>query len=107
VERLALAYAEWCERWRLQLGRRPGFGDQVERACSSLVANLGEGSDAETLADKRRYFGYALASAGESLRLLRSARRTELLPAAALAEGLRLLRDIKWDLIRLVRWTRK
>ncbi len=83
------------------------MADQIERAAASLVANLGEAFDADSLADKRRYFRYALGSTGESASLLKGAQQVAALPAAALDQGLRLLRDVKWDLIRLIRWTRR
>ena len=107
VLRLALAYLSWCECWRRELGWRPGLADQIERAAASTLANLGEAFDSDTLPEKRRYFRYALASTGESSRLLTGVRRLDSLPPPALQEGLRLLRDIKWDLLRLIRWTRR
>jgi four helix bundle protein len=83
------------------------MADQIERAAASLVANLGEAFDADTLAEKRRYFRYALGSTGEGARLLHGASQAKALPESALDEAFRLLRDIKWDLIRLVRWTQR
>jgi four helix bundle protein len=107
VERLAEDFVEWCGRWERALDRRPGLSDQVQRSAQSSLANVGEGMDALTMGEKRRYFGYALASTGEAIRLLRGAQRTRGVPARALEEGLLILRDLKWDLIRLVRWTRR
>jgi four helix bundle protein len=104
---LAVEFVEWCGRWEGALARRPGLGDQVQRSAQSNLANIGEGMDALTMAQKRRYFGYALASTGEAVRLLRGARRVGALPAEAIDHGLRILRDLKWDLIRLVQWTRR
>ena len=81
--------------------------DQVEGTASSILANLGEGLDSETMAQKRQYFSYAKASSGERIKLIDGAARNGMIPPAAGQEALRLLRDIRWDLIRLIRWTRR
>ena len=107
VERLANEYMAWFRRWGQRLSRWPRTYDQVEGTASSIVANLGEAMDSETMAQKRKYFGYAKASAGEGLRLVSAATHAGMLPAEAGAEGLRLLRDIRWDVVRLIRWTRQ
>ena len=107
VEELAERFVTWCRRWEGSLDRAPGLNDQVQRAGQSILANIGEGLDAESLAQKRKYFGHALASVGECLRLLRGARRSRLLPTGAVDDALRTLRDLKWDLLRLIGWTRR
>lgn len=104
---LADKYLDWCRRWEHRLARSPGMNDQIGRAASSLIANLGEAFDADTLGEKRRYFRYALASTGEGRKLVGGAARVGTLPSSAAGEGLKLLRDIKWDLIRLIRWTKR
>ncbi len=105
--KLAEQYQAWCLKWERRLSRWPRTWDQIEGTSSSIIANLGEALDSETMAQKRKYFGYTKASAGEGLRLVTGARRNGMLPPDAGAEGLRLLRDIRWDAIRLIRWTRR
>lgn len=78
----------------------------MEGTASSIVANLGEALDSETMAQKRKYFGYARASAGEGLRLVRGAAHSGMIPPEAAREGIRLLKAIRWDVVRLIRWTR-
>ena len=107
VVRLANEYQAWCRRWEQWLRRWPRTWDQIEGTSASISANLGEALDSETMPQKRKYFGYAKASAGEGLKLVDGATRTGILPAAAGKEGLRLLRDIRWDTVRLIRWTRR
>ena len=104
--RLANEYAGWWRRWEGHLRRWPRTWDQVEGTVTSIVANLGEALDSETMAQKRKYFGYAKASAGEGLKLVGVATRNGMLPPAAGQEGLRILNDIRWDVVRLMRWTR-
>jgi four helix bundle protein len=107
VVELANAYLVWCERWKQRLRRWPGMNDHIQRSAASIVANLGEGFESDTLVDKRRYFRYALTEVGESRKLVASAARIGALPDTPTHESLRLLRDIKWDLIRLIRWTQR
>ncbi len=107
VLRLANAYLEWCEGRRERLEHWPALNDQIQRAAASLVANLGEGFDSGTMGDKRRYFRYALASVGESRKLVIGAAKVGALSSPHTQDPLVLLRDIKWDLIRLIRWTHR
>ena len=107
VVRLANEYLAWCRRWERRLRRWPRVWDQLEGTASSIIANLGEALDSETMPQKRRYFGYAKASTGEGMGLVDGATRNGMLPPEAGREGLRLLRDIRWDLFRLIRWTQR
>lgn len=107
VLRLANAYLAWCDKWNARLRRWPGMNDHIQRSAAAIVANLGEGFDSDTLVEKRRYFRYALTEAGESRKLVSSAAQIGALPDSPAEESLRLLRDIKWDLIRLTRWTQR
>lgn len=96
---------EWCRRWERELSRWPRTWDQVEGTASSIIANLGEAFDSLTMAQRRKYFGYAKASVGEARRVVAAAGRIELVPPSAAREALRLLTDIRWDLVRLIEWT--
>ncbi len=83
------------------------MNDHIQRSAAAIVANLGEAFDADTLVDKRRYFRYALTEAGESRKLVVAAGRIGALPQPPARQALQLIRDIKWDLIRLIRWTKR
>ncbi len=97
----------WFRRWERHLRGWPRTWDQVEGTASSIVANLGEAFDSETMAQKRKYFGYAKGSAGEGLRLVRGAARSGLIPPEAAREAVGILEAIRWDVVRLIRWTRR
>ena len=107
VVRLANQYMAWCRSREQQLGRWPGMWGQIERAAASIVANAGEAFDSETAPLMRQYFGYARASAGESARLVMGATRAGMIAADAAKEGVRLLKNIRWDLHRLIEWTQR
>lgn len=107
VVRLANEYMAWCRSWERQLRRWPRTWDQIEGTASSIIANLGEALDSETMPQKRKYFGYAKASTGEGVKLVTAATRNGMLPPDAGRAALRLLRDIRWDVVRLIRWTRR
>jgi four helix bundle protein len=104
---LANRFESWCRECERRFRGWPGHWEQLESATASLVANVGEAFDSETLAQKRRYFGYALASAGEISRLVNGALRAGILPPQVAHTGLRLLKDVRWDLIRLIEWTKR
>ena len=104
---LARRFEAWCGRLESRLARWPGHWEQLERAVGSVIANVGEALDSETLPQKRRYFGYALASAGEARKLIKGYVSAGILTAEEAEEGLRLSKDIRWDLIRLVDWTKR
>lgn len=105
VMQLADRYVAWCREWEGRLRRWPRWWDQIEGTASSITANLGEALDSGTMAQKRRYLGYAKASCGEGMKLVASATRNGMIPQSAGTEALRLLRDIRWDVVRLIRWT--
>ena len=107
VLKLANEYVAWCRHWEGRLRRWPRWWDQIEGTASSIIANLGEALDSETMPQKRKYLGYAKASSGEAEKLVAGARRNGMLPREAGEEALRILRDIRWDVVRLVRWTRR
>lgn len=104
---LVKRFEAWCGRRESRLARWPGHWDQLERTAGSVISNVGEALDSETLAQKRRYFGYALAAAGEARKLVAGYQSGGILTAAESAEGLRLLEDIRWDLLRLINWTKR
>ena len=107
VMKLADEYVAWCRRWEDRLRRWPRWWDQIEGTASSITANLGEALDSETMPQKRTFLGYAKASCGEAVNLVVGAARNGMLPPDAGEEALRILRDIRWDLVRLIRWTRR
>ena len=103
---LAYQYLAWCRSQEQRLQQWPGTWGQIERAAASIVANSGEAFDSRTMPLMRQYFGYARASAGESARLLLGAAEAGMIPQSAAEEGLRLLTDIRWDLHRMIAWTK-
>jgi four helix bundle protein len=78
---------------------------QVERTADSILMNIGEAFGEPSRGDKRRFFRYALRSAGEAEKALLGLATLNLLPEQAVHEGLRLLRDIRLDLRRLINST--
>lgn len=106
VVRLANEFMAWAKSCERDIGRWPGTWDQLERAAASIAANAGEAFDSVTMPQRRMYFGYARASAGECARLVMAAERAGLIGRDVAREGLRLLENIRWDLHRLITWTR-
>ena len=104
---LARRFEAWFGRLESRFARWPGHWEQLERASGSVISNVGEALDSVTRPQKRRYFGYALASAGEARKLIKGYWSAGILTAEEAAEGLRLLQDIRWDLIRLIHWTKR
>jgi four helix bundle protein len=103
---LALRFVAFYQRYEAEVARaRPGLGVQLQEAADSIVLNLGEGFDEPSRGDKRRFFRYALRSAGEAEKGLHALSVLNLIPSPALEEGLRLLRDIRFDLKRLINWS--
>jgi four helix bundle protein len=95
-----------CGRHRRAVVRgRPGLDEQIQEAADSVVLNLGEGFAETSRGDKRRFFRYALGSAGEAEKGLRTLAVVDLLTPHALDEGLRRLRDIRLDIKRLIAWS--
>lgn len=105
VARLAEAFVV-CARQveRVLYGRHFAMNRHLQDAAASLLANIGEALDEPSLGDKARFLRYAQRSAGECERLLRGLRRLRAIPTGLADDGLRHLRDIKLDLIRLTRW---
>jgi four helix bundle protein len=105
VVRLALAFVRYCDGVERELGgRKAGLNRHLQEAAASVVANAGEALEEPNRGDKRRFFRYAMRSAGECEHLLRALGEVDALAEARLEEGLRLLRDIRQDLLRLLRW---
>jgi four helix bundle protein len=106
VVRLALALVKHCDQVERALrGRKPGLNRHLQEAAASVVANVGEALEERNRGDKRRFFGYAMRSAGECEHLLRALIEVGALPAASTERALRLTRDIRMDLLRLIRWS--
>jgi four helix bundle protein len=108
VERLAVELVAVCRGLSHRLdARAPALNDQLQPAAASALANVGEALEEPSRGDKRRFFRYALRSAGEVERLLAGAHRIGAIPDRAHDDARRLLRDLKLDLLRLIRWTRR
>ena len=108
VEDLALAFVALCGELEREILRNAwALNGQLQRTSASVLSNVGEGLDAGTAGEKRRFFGYALRAAGEAERLLMAARERGALTAPQYTRGMSLLRDIKMDLRRLIAWTRR
>jgi four helix bundle protein len=105
IARLAVELVAFCDDVGRRLGgRKVALNSHLQDAAASVLSNVGEGLDEPSKGDKRRFFRYAVRSAGECEQLLRGLARVGALPPEALAGGIRLLRQIKMDLLRLIRW---
>jgi four helix bundle protein len=105
VARLAVDFVAFCDQVEKDLrGRKSAMNGHLQEAGASLLSNIGEAFEEKSRGDRRRFFRYALRSAGECERLLHGLARVGALPPDRLAAGIRLLRDIKLDLLRLIRW---
>lgn len=104
--RLALDLVAFCDRIEpdiLARGKR-AVNEHLQDAAASSVANVGEGWDEPRVREKRKFFIYALRSAGECQRELRAAARVRAIGGAELTEGLERIRAFKIDLWRLISW---
>jgi four helix bundle protein len=105
VLRLALDFVAFCQQHQRAVARaRPTLDGQLQETADSILLNLGEAFDEPSRGDKRRFFRYALRSAGEAEKGLRGIAVLDLIPRPTIEEGLRLLRDIRFDLKRLINW---
>lgn len=107
VVKLALEFMEFARIVGLRIARvqEPDWR-QLEDAAASLLANLGEAFDEESAGDRERFLRYAKRSAGECERTLLGGARLKAVTGAELDRGMKLLKDIKWDVLRLIGWTR-
>jgi four helix bundle protein len=106
VVQLALEFVAYCgDIERLLRGRRAPLNAQLQRAAASILSNIGEGFDELSKTDQRRFFRYAIRSAGESQRLLQGLTIVGALDPTQTAPGYALLKDIKFDLLRLIQWS--
>jgi four helix bundle protein len=62
----AIACHNFDRRLTAQLRRSPSF-DQLTRAVGSISANIAEGYSRSSLADRTRFYGYALGSTRETI----------------------------------------
>ncbi|MBW3554993.1 MAG: four helix bundle protein [Gemmatimonadetes bacterium] len=106
VVRLALDLVEFCDRIEAKIlrKRKVALNDHLQDSAASALANVGEGWDDPNPREKRRFFHYALRSGGECQRQLRGVARVRAISPEELAEGMRLLLDLKLDLLRLIAW---
>jgi four helix bundle protein len=106
VLRLALEFVAFWDRHGPTVRRaRSSMHGQVERTADSILMNIGEAFGEPSRGDKRRFFRYALRSAGEAEKALLGLATLDLLPQPTVQEGLRLLKDIRLDLRRLINST--
>jgi four helix bundle protein len=106
VLRLALEFGAYWDRHGPTVRRaRPPMHGQVERTADSILTNIGEAFGEPSRGDKRRFFRYALRSAGEAEKALLGLATLDLLPHSMIEEGLRLLKNIRLDLHRLINST--
>jgi four helix bundle protein len=102
---LAVEFVAYCDAVGLELrGRKAAMNEHLQDAAASVLANVGEALDEDSLGDKRRLCRYALRSAGECERLLHGLARVGAIPASRRDEGIRLVRSVKMELLRLIRW---
>jgi four helix bundle protein len=105
VVRLVEAFVACCDRLERELGRRQhAHTSHIRAAAASIQANTGEAFGEQSMGDKRRFFRYALRSATECEHLLRGLRKIAVSRQADVDQALRLVRDIRMDLLRLIRW---
>ena len=105
VVKLALEFLEFARRVGPRVARVQESGaEHLEDAAASQLANVGEALDEDSAGDIRRFLRYAKRSGGECERLLLGAAELGCITGPELDEGMRLLKNIRWDLIRLIRW---
>jgi four helix bundle protein len=105
VTRLALELVRCATEIEAGLrGRRAALNRHLQEAAASVLANVGEGLEERSRGDKRRFFRYAMRSAGECEHLLLALKEGGSVHAALADRAARLLRDLRHDLLRLLRW---
>lgn len=106
--KLALEFLDFARRVGPHVARvqEPG-AEHLEDAAASQLANVGEALDEDSGGDIRRFLRYAKRSGGERERLLLGAAELGCITGRELDEGMRLLKNIRWDLIRLIRWAER
>lgn len=103
VYHLALEFLTVADQVIARLPRGRGYlADQLQRAASSIVLNLGEGAARFAPADKAAFYTRARASASESAAVLDSCYQLKLISPSALASGKALLDRIGRMLTRLI-----
>ena len=106
--RLALEFLAFAREVALQMARvQAPAADHLADAAASLLANIGEALEEESPGDMRRFLRYAKRSAGECERLLLGGAELGVVTPRQLEEGMRRLKDLKWDLRRLMAWTHR
>jgi four helix bundle protein len=106
VVQLALEFVAYCgDIERALRGRRAPLNAQLQRAAASILSNIGEGFDEPNKTEQRRFFRYAIRSAGESQRVLQGLTIVGALDPDQAATGTALLKNIKYDLLRLIQWS--
>ena len=108
VVTLALEFLEFVRRVGPRMARvqKPG-AEHLADAAASQLANIGEALDEDSRGDRRRFLRYAKRSGGECERLLLGAAELGCLTPRELDEGMTLLRNIRWDLLRLIKRTHR
>jgi four helix bundle protein len=105
VARLAQELVVYASDVEAELrGRRAALNRHLQEAAASVLANVGEGLEEQSRGDKRRFFRYAMRSSGECEHLLRALGAVGALQPATLDRGAPLLRNLRHDLLRLIRW---
>lgn len=104
VYQRALDALDVCDRITAQLpkGRAP-LRDQIERASSSIVANLAEGAGELSPAEKARFYRMARRSAIEVVVWLEIIERRNEAPEETLREALGHLERVVSMLVKLIR----
>ncbi len=86
---------------RAAVARQPA-NDHLQRSAASVVTNVGEGLGEMSTGDKVRLYRYAHRSAVECEHALRSLTAVGAVANEDLLCALRLLKDVKLDLRRLI-----
>ena len=104
--RLALDLVAYTQHHERVFRRaRPSLYDEMAPTADSVLSNVGEAFDDESFREKRKFFRYALRSAGECEKQLLGFQKINALSEPEMAQGLKLVRDIRFDLKRLIAWT--
>lgn len=108
VVTLALEFLEFARGVAPRIARVQESGaGHLEDAAASQLANIGEALDEDSGGDMRRFLRYAKRSGGECERLLLGAAELGCITRLELDQGMRLLKNIRWDLVRLLNWAQR
>ena len=100
----SLTLLDLCDQVASELPRgRAHLRDQMDRAASSIVANIAEGAGEFSRKEKARFYRMARRSAIEMAAWLEIAARRGEAPEPAVAQALQQAHDVVCMLVKLIR----